>query len=138
MDAYRFVDARGVRLPRGTAIKFPSLFDHEAIIDYGWNGDQVLLEKSKQHRKPVLASPAQYIGYQFVISRMPISQDHGRRIVEHAYGEIQVGAAWTPLDNCQDFVSRAYGAPTGGSVTRNFLLAVFAVFGLVGLAVASR
>jgi hypothetical protein len=136
MNGYCFVDDNGRLWARGTVIKFPSLFDHEAIIDYAWNGDQVLLEKSKQHRKPMVASPAQYIGIRYVVSRVPSSADHSRRIVEHSYAEIQAGAPWTPFDNSQDFVSRAYGA-RGGSETRNFLFGVLAVFGLVGFAVAS-
>ncbi len=136
MNAYCFVDAQGRLWARGTVIKFPSVFNHEAIIDYAWNGDQVLLEKSKQQKRPTVTSPSQYQGIPYVVSRMPSSPDHGRRIVEHAYAEIQAAAPWTPFDNCQDFVSRAYGEPNG-SDTRNFVLGSLAVLGLIGLAAAA-
>ena len=93
---------------RGCAIKFPSIYNHEALIDYAWNGEQVLLEKSKQRRKPTITNPEEYRGVPFVISRVPTSPAHGLRIVQHAYAEIEAGALWTVFDNCQDFVSRAY------------------------------
>ena len=106
------------------------------IIDYAWNGEQVLLEQSKQHKKPRVASSEEYCDTPFVISRVPTSPEHGLRIVQHAYAEIQAGAPWTAFDNCQDFVSRAYTG-RNGSKTRNFVFGALAVVGLVGMAAAS-
>jgi hypothetical protein len=136
MGYFYFCDTNNCPLAQGTAIKFPSLVQHEAIIDYAWNGEAVLLEKSKQHRKPRAASTEEYRNVPFVISRVPSSPAHGLRIVQHAYAEIQAGAPWTAFDNCQDFVSRAYTG-RNGSETRNFVFGALAVVGLVGMAAAS-
>jgi hypothetical protein len=103
MGYFYFCDTNNCPLAQGTAIKFPSLVQHEAIIDYAWNGEAVLLEKSKQHRTPRAASTEEYRNVPFVISRVPSSPAHGLRIVQHAYAEIQAGAPWTAFDNCQDF-----------------------------------
>jgi hypothetical protein len=43
-----FGDTNRWPLAQGTAIRFSTLFRHEAVIDYAWNGEQVLLEKSKK------------------------------------------------------------------------------------------
>jgi hypothetical protein len=136
MMPYLFGDANGFLLTQGTAIKFPSLVRHEAIIDYTWNGEQVLLEKSKKHKRPTVTKPEEYRGVPFIINRVPASPEHGLRIVQHAYAEIQAGAPWTAFDNCQDFVSRAYNG-RNGSETRNFVFGTLAVLGFVGLAAAS-
>jgi len=136
IQTYCFGDVDGNPLPQGTAIKFPSVYHHEAVIDYAWNGEQVLLEKSKKHRRPTITNPEEYLDVPFIISRIPTSPEHGLRIVQHAYAEIEAGAQWTALDNCQDFVSRAY-AGRNGSETRNFILGALAVAGLVGIAAAS-
>jgi len=136
MGLFYFADVNGRLLAQGTAIKFPSVFHHEAVIDYAWNGEQVLLEKSKKRKKPTVTNPEEYRNIPFIISRVPASPEHGLRIVQHAYAEIQAGAPWTALDNCQDFVSRAYEG-RNGSETRNFILGTIAVLGLVGVAAAS-
>jgi hypothetical protein len=44
MGYFYFCDTNNCPLAQGTAIKFPSLVQHEAIIDYAWNGEPVLLE----------------------------------------------------------------------------------------------
>ena len=127
MQTYRLGDANRNPLPQGYAIKFPSLYDHEALIAYAWNGEQVLLEKSKKHRRPTFTSPEEYRGVPFIISRIPTSPAHGVRIVQNASAEIEAsGAPWTLFDNCQDFVSRAYKGQNG-SPTRDL------VFGLCAL-----
>jgi hypothetical protein len=137
VQTYCFCDGNMNPLPQGTAIKFPSVVNHEAIIAYDFCSQQVLLEKSKKYGKPTVTNPEEYRGIPFVISRNPSSPAHGIRIVEHAYAEIQAGGTqWTPFDNCQDFVSRAY-AGRNGSETRNFILGALAVAGLVGIAAAS-
>lgn len=136
MGPFYFCDQNNCPLPRGTAIKFPTLVQHEVLIDYAWNGQQILLEKSKQHKRPRVANTLEHANAPFVVSRVPSSPEHGLQIVQRAYAEIQAGAPWTPFDNCQDFVSRAY---TGrkGSETRNFLFGALAVVGLVSMAAAS-
>jgi hypothetical protein len=96
----------------------------------------VLLEKSKTQKRPTVTSPEEYRGISFIISRFPTSPEHGLRIVQHAYAEIQAAAPWTAFDNCQDFVSRAYEG-RNGSQTRNFVFGALAVLGLVGVAAAS-
>jgi hypothetical protein len=136
MGGFYFCDANNCPLAQGTAIKFPSLVHHEVIIDYEWNDEQVLLEKSKQHKKPRVANPLEYANIPFVISRVPSSPAHGLKIVLRARTAIQAEAPWTAFDNCQDFVSRAYTG-RNGSETRNFVFGALAVVGLVGLAVAS-
>jgi hypothetical protein len=125
------------RLVQGTAIKFPSLVRHEAIIAYDFYGQQVLLEKSKKFGKPTVTNPEEYRGIPFEISRNPSSPAHGISIVQRAYAEIQTGGTqWTPFDNCQDFVSRAY-AGRNGSETRSLVLGALALAGLVGIAASS-
>jgi hypothetical protein len=137
VQTYCFVDVNMNRLPQGEAIKFPSLVRHEAIIAYDLYGQQVLLENSKKYGKPTVTNPEEYRGIPFEISRTPSSPAHGIQIVERAYAEIQSeGTKWTPLNNCQDFVSRAY-AGRSGSETRNFVLGALALAGLVGIAAAS-
>jgi hypothetical protein len=137
VQTYCFCDANVNRLPQGTAIKFPPVVNHEAIVGYDVHGQQVLLEKSKKYGKPTVTNPEEYRGIPFVISRNPSSPAHAVRIVKHAYAEIQAGGTqWTPFDNCQDFVSRAY-AGRNGSETRNFVLGALALAGLVGIAAAS-
>ncbi|HXR16827.1 MAG TPA: hypothetical protein VN777_11580 [Terriglobales bacterium] len=136
-ETYYFCDVNMNRLPEGTAIKFPSMIRHEAIIAYNFYGQQVLLEKSKKYGKPTVANPEEYRGIPFEISRNPSSPSHGIHILEHAYAEIQAGGTrWTPFDNCQDFVSRAY-AGRNGSETRNFVLGALALAGIAGIAAAS-
>jgi hypothetical protein len=137
VQTYCFCDANVNRLPQGTVIKFPAVVNHEAIVAYDCYGQQVLLEKSKKYGKPTVTNPEEYRGIPFVISRNPSSPAHGVRIVKNAYAEIQAGGTqWTPFDNCQDFVSRAY-AGRNGSETRNFVLGALALAGLVGIAAAS-
>lgn len=136
MGRFYFCDANNCPLAQGTAIKFPSLVHHEVIIDYAWNGEQVLLEKSKQHKKPRVTNPEEYRNVPFIISRVPTSPSHASQIVQRAYAQIQGGAPWTAFDNCQDFVSRAYTG-RNGSETRNFVFGALAVVGLVGMAAAS-
>jgi len=137
VQTYCFCDVNMNRLPQGMAIKFPPVVNHEAIIAYDFYNQQVLLEKSKKYGKPTVTNPEEYRGIPFVISRNPSSPAHGIQIVERAYAEIQSGGTkWTPLDNCQDFVTRAY-AGRNGSETRNFVLGALALAGLVGIAAAS-
>lgn len=137
IETYYFIDVHGNRLPQGTAIKFPSVMRHEAIIAYDYYGQQVLLEKSKKYGKPTVTNPEEYRDIPSEISRNPSSPAHGIRIVQQAYAEIQAGASpWTPLDNCQDFASCAYTGKSG-SETRNFVLGAVALLGLVGFAAAS-
>lgn len=139
VGTYRFCDVNVSPLPQGTAIKFPSLVRHEVIVAYDLYGQQLLLEKSKKFGRPTVTNPEEYRGVPFVISRNPSSPAHGARIVEQAYAEIQAGGTpWTPFDNCQDFVSRAY-AGRNGSETRNLVFfGVLAVAGFVGITASSR
>ena len=137
VQTYCLVDANMNRLPQGTAIKFPSVANHEAIIAYDFYGQQVLLENSKKYGKPTVTNPEEYRGIPFEISRSPSSPAHGPQIVERAYAEIQrEETKWTLLNNCQEFVSRAY-VGRNGSDTRNFVLGALALAGLVGIAAAS-
>jgi hypothetical protein len=137
MQTYWFVDANGNGLPQGYVLKFPSLTNHEAIIDYTCYGEQVLLEKSKKYRMPTVTNPEEYRDIPFVISRIPTSAGHALRIVQHAYSEIEAGAPWTLFDNCQDFVSRAYKGKNGSS-TRDFIFGLCALGLLVTVAVNSK
>jgi hypothetical protein len=137
VQTYWLVDVDMNHLPQGVAVKFPSVANHEAIIAYDFYGQQVLLENSKKYGKPTVTNPEEYRGIPFEISRRPSSTAHGVQIVERAYAEIQSeGTKWTLLNNCQDFVSRAY-AGRNGSETRSFVLGALALAGLVGIAAAS-
>jgi hypothetical protein len=127
---FGLVDANGYLLSQGTAIEFPTIFNHEAIIGYAWNGRQVLLEKSKKHRRPAITDPSEYQGALYRISRSPQSPQHGYNIVQHAYAEVQAGGPWTLLDNCQDFVTRAYEG-RNGSKSRNFAFGLALAVGLL-------
>lgn len=137
MQPNRFNDPNGFPLPGGMAIKFPTIFDHEAIIAYDyWSGEQMLLEKSKKHKRPTYTSPEEYRGIPFIISRVATSPEHAARIVQHASAEIESGGTpWTPFDNCQDFVNRAYKGQNG-SPTRDLAIGL-AACGLLFTAVMS-
>jgi hypothetical protein len=137
IETYCFDDANRNLLSQGTAIRFPTLHDHEALIDYSWDGKQVLLEARKEHTKPIVTNPEQYRDVPFDISRCPSCTKHGLRIVQHAHAEIGTNELWNDLEVRQSFVSRAYSA-SKGSQTRNIIVgAAIVVLGVVGIAAAS-
>lgn len=130
MQSYTFGDANGLPLAAGTAIKFPTYYNHEAIIAYTHGYRQVLLEKSKKHKVPRIGNPEEYRGLPYVISRVPSSPAHAMAILQHACAEIDAGKPWTIFDNCQDFVSRAYSGKNG-SETRNLAYGVATAVGII-------
>jgi hypothetical protein len=129
-------DENGFPLSQGTVVEFPSQFNHQAIIAYDVFGQQVLLEKTLLRGRPTITRTEEYRGVPYGVARKPKSPTHAVNIVRHAVAEIEAGRPWTIFDNCQDLVSRAYDGQSG-SKTRNFLVGVAVVFGLVGMVVAS-
>lgn len=128
-----FLAANRNPLSEGTAISFPSYYDHEVIICYAWNGQQFVLEKSKRIGKPTITDPEVYRGVPFVISRSPRSAEHGSQIVRNGLAEVQSGGKpWSIFDNCQDFVSRAYDR-RNGSKSRSVAVGVAAVVGIAAM-----
>jgi hypothetical protein len=130
MQTYTFGDADRAPLGAGTAIRFPTYYNHEGIIAYTHGGQQVLLEKSKKYKVPRIGDPEEYRGFPYVISRAPSSPAHAMSILQRACAEIDAGKPWTIFDNCQDFVSRAY-SEKNGSETRNLAFGLATVVGVV-------
>jgi hypothetical protein len=130
LQPYVFGDVNGLPLAAGTAIKFPTYYNHEAIIAYRYGWQQVLLEKSKKHKKPRIGDPEEYRGLPFVISRVPSSPAHAMAIIQHACAEIDEGKPWTIFDNCQDFVSRSYSGKSG-SESRNVAVGLATALGVL-------
>src|ERR1700722_14843201 len=126
-----FVDAQYYQpLRPGTALQFGAV--HQGIVGYLPTGQQVILHKSKRFGRPV-ASPSQELESikPAQVTRTPPDEQDGLRIQQNAWHLIRVGAPWTLLDNCQDFVSRCYTGQSG-SETRTAWIAAGA-FGLLFL-----
>jgi hypothetical protein len=118
---YLFGDANGLPLVAATAIKFSTYYNHEAIIAYTHGGQQVLLEKSKKHKKPLIGNPEEYRGLPYVISRAPSSPAHAMSILQHACAEIDEGKPW---------VSRSYSGKNG-SQSRNVAVGLATALGIL-------
>ena len=73
MGYFYFCDANNCPLAQGTAIKFPSLVQHEAIIDYAWNGRREAKEQGQTARKPRVTGNSEAITatFHYVIAGIP-------------------------------------------------------------------
>jgi hypothetical protein len=112
----------GFPLAGGTAIEdCTSLSSHQAIIAYRY-GQQVVIENSFRYRHAVVIPSIQFNGGKMAcVVRAPNDQWHGEQIVQRAYADVVAEVRWTPFNNCQDLVTRAYEGKNG-SKTRNFVL----------------
>jgi hypothetical protein len=128
-----FVNEYGYGLPQGTVLRVPTLFDHEGIVAYDWNGQQVIIHNSKKRGVAAVTTPEEFNEnvHRVVVVRIPATQQLGEIVVQRALQAAQVPARWNVLNNnCQDFVSRAYGAPNG-SMTRNVVVGLVLAGGLL-------
>jgi hypothetical protein len=125
-------DEFGVPLPESAIIDFWPDSPHAAIIGY-INGQQVIAHNSKDEMRCVLSWPEDVRkGMRFRMVAYPLSDAHAREIWQRALADIQSGVRWDGLDNCQDFVTRAYTGQNG-SPGRDAILGVAAIFGVGAL-----
>ena len=135
-----FLDEHNRLLPGGTALKDPCTL-HEGIVAYKrFTGEQVMIHKSRSIGQAAVTLPSYFSDgkCKLVRTRTPQSLAEGEAVVQKAYAESQRATPWTPFDNCEDFVSRAYTGQSG-SATRNFVVCCLALVSVCALAVgASR
>jgi hypothetical protein len=62
--------------------------------------------------------------------RTPNDQRHGEQIVQRACADVDAEVKWTPFNNCQDLVTRAYEGKNG-SKTRNIVLGGLAAVAVI-------
>jgi hypothetical protein len=126
-----YLDANQRPLPGGAALGFGPV--HQGILAYLENGQQVILNTSLKHGRPVVSPVEEFNGVPVRLVRpLPKTWEDSMRIQQNAWNLVQAGAPWTIFNNCQDFVSLSVdGKP--GSQTRTLvgLTATFAV--LLGL-----
>jgi hypothetical protein len=123
-----FVDEFNRPLAGGTALKDACTL-HEGIVAYN-NGQQVVLHKSPRIGRPAMTEPSVFADgkCQLVRTRVPQSPAQATAVVQRAWAEVQCGGSpWTVFDNCEDFVSRAYGS--NGSATRTLVVGILALVG---------
>jgi hypothetical protein len=122
-NQFVYRDQQGRLLAEGTVIEDRTSFAlHQGIIAYQSDGQQIVLQNSKRFGQAVATFSIEFNGgLQAWIVRVPKTPAEGAAVVQRAWSEVQRGVKWTGLDNCQDFVSRAYTGQNG-SKTRNVLL----------------
>jgi hypothetical protein len=117
-------------LPAGAALGFGPI--HQGIVAY-LNGQQVILNTSFKHGRPVVSQPEEFNGDRVRLVRpLPKTWEDSMRIQQNAWNLVQAGSLWTIFNNCQDFVSLSYdGKP--GSEARKLVAAGAAFAVLLGL-----
>jgi hypothetical protein len=117
-------------LPAGAALGFGPI--HQGILAY-LNGQQVILNTSLKHGRPVVSPVEEFDGVPVRLVRpLPQTWQDSIRIQQNAWSLVQAGAPWTIFNNCQDFVSMSYdGKP--GSKTRTLTALGTAFVMLLGL-----
>jgi hypothetical protein len=137
MQTYFFADEYGRPWPAGTILRVPSLTNHTGAVGYHPStGLQVMLQNSKRYGRKVATRPEEFNeGRPYEVVSVPSTPEEGARIVQRAWSEVHTGGAWSWLDNCQDFTSRAVTGKSG-SPTRDFLVIVAVLVG-VGVALAA-
>lgn len=128
-------DEYGIPLPKGTAIDLQPDSPHTGIIDYLATGEQVVIHNSKQHGRAVVTWPEEFNDSDIPVRyiAVPLSDEFGEQICQNARYEVEHGVRWSPGDNCQDFVSRAYTGHNG-SPTRDVIVGGLAIAGRILLA----
>jgi hypothetical protein len=126
-----YVDECQRPLPGGTALGFGPI--HQGILAYLNTGEQVILNTSLKHGRPVVSPVEEFNGVPArVVRPLPKTWEDSVRVQQNAWKLVQAGAPWTVFNNCQDFVSMAYnGKP--GSETRTLLGLGTAFVVLLGL-----
>jgi hypothetical protein len=126
-----YVDEYQRPLPGGTALGFGPI--HQGILAYLNTGEQVILNTSLKHGRPVVSPVEEFNGVPVrVVRAVPKTWEDSVRIQQNAWNLLHAGAPWTVFNNCQDFVSMAYnGKP--GSETRTLLGLGTAFVVLLGL-----
>ncbi len=132
-------DEFGNLLPMGTTVLLWPHSPHVGTVGYTPWDLQVVGHNSKQHGSVVITWPEGfndgYIPFQY---RLPPSVEHGKRVWQNVLTEAERGVLWTPLDNCQDFVSRV-NTGQGHSPSRDAILGGLAIVGgLAWLASSKR
>ena len=123
-----FTDEYGFPLPQGTAICLQPYSPHTGIIGYLPTGEQIVAHNSKQRGKCVVTWPEEFndFGIPVVILAYPLSLEHGEQIWRNGLVDVELEIPWSPGDNCQDFVSRAYigrnGSPTRDAILNGVVL----------------
>jgi hypothetical protein len=117
-------DEYGNPLPTGTAVDLQPYSPHAGVIGYTPTGEQVLAHNSKQHHRAVVTWPEEFNDFYIPVRIIayPVSLEDGERIWRNALYDVERGVLWSGIDNCQDFVSRAYTG-RNGSPTRDGILA---------------
>ncbi|MGD0569309.1 MAG: hypothetical protein ABSA78_12975 [Candidatus Sulfotelmatobacter sp.] len=121
-EPFVYRDQQGQPLMGGTAIEDrTTLVHHQGIIAYR-DDVQIVLESSLRHGGAVEIPAIEFNGGKIVsIVRTPRSPAAADVIVQRAWGDVQRGVKWSLLNNCQDFVSRAYEGKNG-SKTRDIVV----------------
>jgi hypothetical protein len=130
-EPFVYCDQFGIPLAGGTAIEDrTTLIHHQAIIAYRY-GEQVVIENSFRHRQAVVIPSIQFNGGKIAWPvRRPNDQRHGEQIVQRACADVDAEVKWTPFNNCQDLVTRAYEGKNG-SKTRNIVLGGLAAVAVI-------
>jgi len=132
-----YIDQLGRPLMAGIAIEDPtSIVRHQGLIAYDQLGQQVVLENSFRFGGAVLIQPVMFNGgKQVKIVRVPRNLHESQAVIQRAWNDVVKQLKWTPLYNCQDFISNAYTGKVG-SKTRDGIalggLAAAALFAIVG------
>jgi hypothetical protein len=127
-------DPQGQPLAGGTAIEDrTTLFFHQGLIAY--RGElQIMLESSFRHGGAVEIPVMEFNNGKIAwIIRTPRDQRHGDQIIQRAWGDVQQGVRWSLLNNCQDFVSRAYDGKNGSKTRDVVILGGLAAAALIAL-----
>ncbi|MHB8216243.1 MAG: hypothetical protein ACYDDS_09205 [Candidatus Sulfotelmatobacter sp.] len=124
-------DQFGLPLAGGTAVEDrTSPIHHQGIVAYR-NWDQVVIENSFRNRQAVVIPSIQFNGGKIAwVIRTPNDQWHGEQIVQRAYADVVAEVKWTPFNNCQDLVTRAYEGKNG-SKTRNIVFGGLAAVAVI-------
>ena len=128
-----FTDELGMPLLKGTAISLEPYSPHWGIIDYLPTGEQVVHHNSKRHGRAVTTWPEEFNDGHIPVCvvAMPLSVEDGERICQNARLDVKRGIPWSPGDNCQDFVTRAYVGRNGSPTRDGFFAAACFVGSLV-------
>lgn len=127
-------DQSGFPLAGGTAIEDrTTLVRHQGVIAYR-NGDQVVIENSFRHRQAVVIPSIGFNEGKIAwIIRTPNDQRHGEQIVQRAYADVVAEVKWTPFNNCQDLVTRAYEGKNGSNTRDAAVVGGLAVAALIAI-----
>jgi hypothetical protein len=129
-----YLDQSGFPLAGGTAIEDrTTLVHHQGIIAYR-DDVQIVLESSFRHGGVVEIPSIEFNGGKIAsVIRRPNDQWHGEQIIQKAWGDVLRGVRWSLLNNCQDFVSRAYDGKNGSKTRDAVVVGGLAVAALIAI-----